>query len=561
MRAAAAVIVLLLLPGVLCGQVREVDRGLARVYFDQAQSVARAQSVTHAQSLLSTALEHWPEYADALYLRARLRRNDAASTREVIRDLEAAIAAGTFEEYPPEAAVAALAQIYIRTREFASALELISTARSFDPELSRSLQADLLYLEAYALEASGMNQRASDRVSVGMSRFPDDPRFLSLRITQDAVSDLRHRQLIERLVPGAPDEAYLDLLLAYARAAPTATERSWAIGRYLADGGSDPALLIPLATSGVEPQRFVSLLEEVLLASTPLDLGIASELAALLTDGDLLSAAPIEQALSRYTGSAIVDADRDGFAEQRFDARMGSVTRWQIDRDQDGDPEVDLEISDRRPQSVALGDRFDAATIYYESYPRVDRVVWEQEDRSETLFVIPARYQFRALEQLVDPASAAPELLRQWMIAEPIPTVAYERVSSVSYSALIEYAAGGYVRAWLDSGRVFRDLRDRDGDGYVEELRVYDSSGAYDAVRDVDADGYFEVYESRSASGAIARVIDENDDRVPELLERVDESELLEWDTNGDGAIDVREFRVLKQQILFDFPTLDEVQG
>lgn len=536
----------------------QVDREVARSHLEAALIAVELGLEARARDYLDAALSFWPDYGDALYLAGMMRTGDRGMTTACIDLLERATESDGFERYRPAEAAVALVGVLYRVREYDRAQSVADRVDLDDPLLSRATEAELLYLRARLAAARGSIAQAVVLAESGTERYPNDPRFLSIRLRSDSPADLRYRRALERLEPGDNRRAYLQLLLNYGLAAPTESEKAWAVSRYRSLDGGDPMLSLLAAQAGGATEEVVAPLRE----SEVMDLTVARKVEAFLrgdtrADTEATLAALHEYARS-FSGSAVVDDDRDGFWEHAFVVEDGRVVQWSVDPDQDGLFDYQVAVRDRIPVAVTLGGRLFGAHVRYERYPYVASAELEYHDGIERVYVIPSSVRFPIMDHLVDPTDERPELLKAWQLSQAAPVLPDELLMRSAYRSEGIHASGGAVDTYIVDEQPVRERRDLDGDGYFEEYAVFRDGFVVADVVDLDADGYFEVARQYSEYGVIFTAVDEDDDGTPELFIEDAGSELFEWDTNGDGTVDVREFRLWKERVIMDFPVLEE---
>ncbi len=563
MRVPLAVFLLIAGMGSAVADSADVDRSVARVYFTAAQDAHAEQLCEQARGFLEASLDHWPTYGDAQFELAKLLSTDRAQTRRSLALLEDAVDDGVFERRRPAEAAALLAGILERIGEYERALVVAQGADGSDPLLTDMVRADLLVRRARSHAALGQAEQALRLAQEGIRRFPWDPRFLSVRLAFDQPPDLSYRRALERFDPEQHRVWYLRLLLEYGLLAPTATERRWAAARYIDLGGTDPRVAEVLARAGEDTEAVLAAWDEVTrggrAGDNPLDLAAFRDLAAYLLDHENTSVrdavlAGLSARTSSYSGIAVVDGDRDGFWEERFAVSDGAVTRWWVDPDQDGLVDYEIGIADRVPVNAALGDEAFHTIVTYERYPFVALAELHYDHGTERVYVVPGRLRFEVMEQLVDPSSELPELLRAWELPRARPFLLDAQLREIAYRSEATGPGGAVIDSYLLDGEIVRERLDRDGDGYFEEYVVYRDGAVFADVLDPDADGYFEVARQYSRGGVVFTGVDDDDDGVPELRTWGAGPVLLEWDTNQDGRVDIREFRLWKDRVIRDFP-------
>jgi hypothetical protein len=439
-----------------------------------------------------------------------------------------------------------LAQLYVQTRQPVSALDALLQVDPDVPDFPDDLMADQQFLTVVALRDYGYSGDADEALLAARDRFPNDPRFFLIELTDEPIPSLRYREELERLIRNTSDhaDALLATVLRYAETAPTAAENAWAVDTYSAMGGDDPAIAIAAG-------RFSD--------ATPVDLflnlgGAARrDLLDRVTEsaGDELDM--LTTALTAFTGIATVDDDSDGYWEERLTVDNGMVHRWEVDRNQDGVSELVVEFGAESPERVETMTELGPATVVYDLYPYVESVERRYMDGRLRTIVRPRSLRYAILDGLPDDG---PRYDSAMSVRLPPPALDIDAIDRTAI-AVEELGPDGVVteRRYLQSGMVSRSVADTDGDGSWDRLTVMDEGEPSAALWDIDGDGYFEVAEGYVDGRLAMRAIDENDSGTPEIIEQYEE-DTREWDLNEDGTIDVREFDLWTRSVVGEFDFL-----
>jgi len=450
-----------------------------------------------AVDLVRRALELSPGFSDALFLRASIRLQDRAGTRQAIDDLRAAVASASWDAADPDEASLALGETLLRTRHAAEAVPLLEAAAERRPSDPRALAA-----LAAAYRAAGRADAARTAYERGRARFPAEPAFtLGLSGILEAAGRRDEAfALVDAAAADAPSE--VRLLVRRAELEGDPSRRIAAVERALAAGSRDPLAAVLGLESHPPAEAARRYLGLFLADGGPARVDLAERAARALA-ADPALARDLEQALRGATGSRVLDRDGDGWWEERWELVQGAVTRWIRDADQDGVSEYDATLDDGRPVSLS----YDAApqigfTIAYGVYPWIASVAETGPGGSRTW-------------TLANRALGAP------FLGQDIPRVpTADEVEQAAVRLEEEAAPGrGVRRVDLQDGLRRYLEEDADGDGAIDHRLWYANGSPVRGTRDLNGDGGFEGAETWSG-GKLAR---------------------LSVDTDGNGRFDYAE--------------------
>ena len=529
------------------GQRATMNRDIAAIHVASAADAIAAGDDERAEALLNRAVETDSSFSDPRYLLATIASETQVRTSEAIDLLRTALVLGAWSRYSFDEASVLLAELYVRTGQNFDALEVLSAVDTATPLFPESLLARVLLARIEALRGEERIDEADNELVRARDRFPDDPAFFLIELSDEPIPSLRYRDELNRLlrVSSEPGDALLAALLVYAETAPTQSESEWAADQYEELGGRYPA--IALARRRFVPTGSIDSFLALGGVSHP-------DLIARLGDLDPDEQEQIDAAVAAYSGVATVDADRDGWYEERMDVSSGVVMRWDVDRNEDGQNEASVSFGRTLPASVSVTTDSGDSLVRYDRYPYVQSVELPRLGGAERLILRPRATTFMVVNGI--PADG-PRYGAGMSISAPLPVfdlLAAERATTVTE----ELDADGLVRErrYLEEGVVVRVADDSDGDGRWDYLVVMDDGLPAAAVRDLDGDGYFEVSEGYERGRLVIRAIDENDNGTPEIVERRDESS-RNWDVNEDGEIDIREFTSWVDEVLGEFGFLE----
>lgn len=528
-----------------------IDTGIAALYVDAAATALSGDDRGRAAQLASLALEHNESSSDALLVRSLAYAGNQEMTQVALSSAKAAIAADTWQRFHPLEGSIALASLLIQIREYDSVQSVIDSLRESitSPDLADHWISTTRYLDARSLYSLGQVAAANEAIEAGLARYPNDSRLFHLEMLQEPFPSYRQRAELERLLreTGTADEYLMASILLYAESASSEAEQRWGMDLYLEQNGSDPA--IALVAAKLDGWDAGVTLFEALDGYQRVD--VMRDLLALMDDN-----ASIPLGATEFAGKSWVDSDRDGFAEQLFYTEGGFIVSWQVDENQDGVPEYDVQFGDGEPSSVVVRTNAVPVTIRYDVYPFARSVEITHPDGKEVLTVRPSSVIFRVAESI--PAEGA-KLVVPISLPARLPTLdldAYHRSShQIDWTGGVE---GGSDRRFYESGLLVRSMHDTDGDGAWDRLAVYTDELPLAVLRDIDGDGYFEVAETYESGRLAAVIVDDNDNGIPDLYERREESGTRDWDLNEDGSIDVREFGILVDEVRRSFPFAED---
>jgi tetratricopeptide (TPR) repeat protein len=555
---------------------------IAYAYLRQAQSLLSQGDASGALRLLQTSLEFRPDSSESAYLMARIYKRSQQTTYLAIRYLEMAIASSAWAGSDPKEARTELAELYVRTGQFARALAGLRAEG--DGTLQQGLggggSATVAGLWARSLVGLGRPTEAARLLAGALERFPGQAELyvLQARTLSSLGRGREARELLGngvKALPGAPE-----LLYELAAVEPQAERRLQLLQRYFAGGGSHPgAALLALRSHPPEPlsylERFLSLggngrilyldeLARFLYAQLPAEARSGTAPAAVEPQPgvEVQLWSRLERAIEGYSGTRILDEDRDGFYEEQYEYRDGQLQGWLQDGDQDGRPELTVRFQDGLPKSLQLVRAWETPGVatppqtvleidyLYSGYPYLESVTFlGPQDRRE-YDLVPYRLQ-EAL--FVSPSFAAPPgqqprplrlRPRSGLLTDEsaIRAVAYRMLQQPAQQGTA--GAGPSTRLYdLLDGQVVRLAEEPDPTGRYTHVVLYERSVPVQGRRDLDGDGRYEIREEY-ANGKLRRVeLDQDGDGVIEFLQTFEDGGTRKlWDYNDDGLFDSREY-------------------
>ncbi|MFW5742015.1 MAG: tetratricopeptide repeat protein [Spirochaetota bacterium] len=546
----AVVVCLLLVPPAASGT--EADRDIALLYVETAYDAYEEGRLDRARRLADVAREFAPESSDSLYLAALIAAENRRETRSAIELAGRAAERGAWRLFDQLHANVLRARLWNRVGEPEEADRILAETH-LSPAMPADLRASSHFERARALDAMGREAERDGIVELAADRFPDDPRFFWFALRSEALPSMEYRRRLERFLDIDTRSSYGpdvdDLLFEYGMRAPVAKEAAWAL-EMLEEREWGEARIAELWLE-VDPERA---LERFVELDGWSDYRTGRELLARL---DEEAAERLLDRAKSFSGVSTIDNDRDGMWNERITADAGVIERWERDADQDGVAELDLELSGGEPASVRLASPgLPAVELEYEQYPFVSSARMSTEVGSEVFVLRPRSVRF---ETVVDLPASGPLFASDMALADA--PRAIERSELVAASVRIDLQRDDetvFERVYREGGAAREILRDANGDGAWDHLILTDGGFATSGVRDLDNDGYFEVAEGYRNGRLVALAVDADGDGDPEVFEREVGVPVREWDLNGDGAIDVREFSWWTDSVIREFPVAEQ---
>jgi tetratricopeptide (TPR) repeat protein len=505
-------------------------KGQADVFCVHAAAYLSAGSLEGARAMTASALEIYPGYSEALFLRARIELASRAETRAAIRDLQAALAAGTWGATDPADAEQALAGVLLRTNAFAEARAMAERLERLRPDDPSNL---LLLIRA---EAGGGNQSdALKHLDDALVRFPlvDEFRLLSASLLERLGRRAAARETISTGLKVHPDG--LPLILAGARLEADARRKAAAIAQYLAKGGKDPfAAVIALEAATKTDDKGKNLELFLTLDGLAREDLISRVVAAV--KGSAGPSAALSKAMTGYGGVRDLDADEDGFWEERWTFSAGKATGWVREPAEDGVPRNSATFIDGTPVTFTYSTRQGTqVTLRFSRYPYIESAATAAQG---TLRLVPYTMQCAFLAGTKDAAEGAAPRIRA-----SIPTPTMEMLTSGA-DRQTEYTADGSTpkrSRELARGKVVSMEEDADGDGVIDHRVWYAEGEPVRGERSLAVNGVFPVKETWRGGVLAADAIDTDGNGLIDFRQTYGPQPSRSWDYNEDGTDDCRE--------------------
>jgi Flp pilus assembly protein TadD len=534
MKRSSAYIFLIASFALVAARAHPLDAGSqeqADAFLVQARAALSTGDLTRSGAMAASALDLAPSYSEALYMAARVEAEDRPSTRKSIEHLRSAMTSASWNGTDPGLAEQLLTILLIRTgqlTEARKAAEKLAALRPEDPQSSALL--------AQAFDKAGNLPAAQRTLTEALKRFPanDELRLSSARLLNQQGRSAEASAIVRTGLQLHPES--MSLLLASAGLDIDRTRMVSSVDTYLSKGGVDPLgpvlgmEAVPVGTRRKYLDQFISLggLSRQDLVGRAMDAAKGS--------GDLT--ARLRDALLGYSGNRDLDADSDGFWEDRWVFDTGRVVRWIREPAQDGVPQYEAVFADGRPVSLASRDPAGNLTrLTYSRYPFIEKAELPGEG---TLLIVP--YTMQCVFLRPDFAAGPPGMAPR--IAAKLTLPGADALRKGSYQ-LQEYAADGVTpvrRTDLAAGqRVFMEESSA-ADGVYDHRVWYTHGQPERGTRSLSHDGIFQVTETWKNGTLASEAVDTDGDGTPDYRETYGASPMKSWDFNEDGKDDSREY-------------------
>lgn len=508
-----------------------LESNIAYGYYQQAESLFLAGRFQSAARLLDISLEFYPSFSESAFLYAKLYLRQQETTSQAIDSLQGAISSNTWVDTDPLTPRIELARVYVRTTRFRQARQIIAGLE--ETVLGGRGNPDLSSLWAQTLIGTGELSRAEDFLRDAVRRFPQSSKLYTLlaQVLNRRGNRVEAKKLLERGIREMPRDA--ELLYQLAALETDSEIRAELVDRYLRVGGTDPgAALLAIVGGAGDSERFI---EDFFRLGGNGRVGYIE----MLQEYAGRTEAGVARMLGGYTGTRILDMNRDGYYEQLYRYEGGQLRSWTADQDQDGIPEATIRFDGDDPRTLLLssGENRPHMEYRYSDYPYLEEVAFVSGGTRREYRIIPY--------QLDRPAFVSPTR----------PVFPFELRSDVAateeYFQKNSYRMEEYSEDTMTPDRVYHYLNGRiariddnpDPLGNFTHTVHYAGSLPAEGYRDLDGDGVPEIREE-FAEGSLRRItLDKNGDGVNEF-EQVFESGSTQmyWDYNDDGLFDSREY-------------------
>jgi tetratricopeptide (TPR) repeat protein len=523
------------------------DPRVGEIYFGFADDLYRTGQYEDSLQLLDMALQFNAGSSDTLFLKSLILGQQKGNRLEARETARRALDFNTWKNFTADNGRLFLARLLRDTHRFEEALLLLETVENL-----KNADPDYFIIKTLCYRGIGDLPRAIKTVRSGMDMFPLDYRFpeqyfrIKNRIDPGDFSLLENRK--------AGDTSYLSALLVFAELSKVPEEKLSLAKEYFELRGSDPrasALIIENETEGKEKEiaRFISL-------------GGLSQIRTVRRIIDTLEGTgknDFEKILRTYSGNSIIDDDFDGLSEEVFIIRDGNVIEWRVDHNQDGRDEIIFGFSDKDVRTLSLFDGMASVTIDFSRYPMVEKISHLHGDVNREYHISPGRFNLSIFKKGPQ-SNTFPEFLKKmdYEIDKKSLFITLSDVKNVSNRIVEKGPSNSFYHIYrLSSGRVqsFEEIVQRDGKSGVLRRIYFQNDKARSGERDLDGDGIFEIVETYLNGVLQTLHVDSSFDGTPEYRESALENAFKEWDFDGDGKIDAREYKIGKNRVKREFST------
>jgi hypothetical protein len=256
--------------------------------------------------------------------------------------------------------------------------------------------------------------------------------------------------------------------------------------------------------------------------------------------GNAALSARLRDELARYSGTRDLDADSDGFWEERWEFDNGKIARWAREPAQDGVAQYAADFSDGRPVSFSSRDIAGNVTVLaYSRYPSLEKATFPGEG---TYLIVPYTLQFSFLRQ--DAANGSGGTAPRAAAKLTVPTA--ESLRRGSYQ-IEQYAPDGVTpvrRTDLSAGQSVFMEESSAGDGVFDHRVWYTRGQPQKGARSLSRDGVFQVTEVWKNGRLASEAVDTDGNGTPDYRETYGASPAKSWDFNEDGRDDSREYEM-----------------
>jgi tetratricopeptide (TPR) repeat protein len=520
---------------------------VARALLDEARQASGIGDWETAAACLETAVSQDPGDADLLYLSALAFVKLGRPYASALGDLDAALRTGRFDYYSRRDASVLKAELLTRERRWKEALDALG-------RVGAEAAADSAYGLVRARDLAGMGDESAfiAEIGDGLRRFPDESAYARLFLARAGkVPDSKQARAIGDTIIGRLRRyavADPELPVIAAPLLPDLSSRRDAVLAFRTAGGKSPASTLRALEYGIIDEAAAS--AEMLSSVYPVALDDLASLLALA--GSPAGRDAVGSALAAWSGRVLVDSDSDGVFDANFDISKGLVTAWSRDSGQEGIIDEVASFAEGLPKQFHLSGEVDV-DIRYSTYPAVESVAFREKGEvrkyafgPESLAFAPIAMRPFALSgksaiylpypqarlSLSERACAATALGVEASSGDTREVTVLEKGLPVSSTTYV----GGRVlsRRSYEKGRPVIEKVDADGDGRFETERGFaqDADGSWKIAwfrNDIDGDGVFEYSEQTV---------------FPYLKE---------WDYDGNGSVDARQFELADGSIREEF--------
>jgi tetratricopeptide (TPR) repeat protein len=527
------------------------DKDIALNYVAQADRLYAAGNSGEAEKLLLSSLEFWPGFSESCFLLYRINCSNQATTRKGFDYLLLAIKNGSWKYTEPSLAQRELGKIYLQTRRFAEAKTVLLK------DLNRRLEDPLVYY--YLIRSLGsLHESALFERTLGeaLDRFPQYSDFYitAARYYNGIGQNKKAVDFIDNGISEIPDDEYL--LLVKSTLSNNSEEKKTLLNRYFAKKGEKPEAYVEAIRAKLgTPSMYIGLFIEKggLHYADLLD-----ELNRLVSANDKKI---IATAMGKYNGDSIVDEDGDGLFEERYVYKNGKLQIFQLDRNQDGIPEIELLFESGKPEKLSFADsETHVVSCIYSAYPFLKSVSFFNSITEKKYILLPTAYSIRIVDfPAAKSGSGSNEPIRL-KINQTIKIPSEDRISAAAFR-VDEYTLPSFFpgkSSDLLSGKTILVKIDESGNHRYDHIINYANNLPVSGVRDLDSDGEFETTETYLNGHLTQLLSDKNNNGKPDFIELFSENgnpKEFRWDYTHDGIMDTIEYITGPHKVTYVFST------
>lgn len=493
------------------------DSDISYLYSQEAGNLYRSGSYAAARSCINRALEFRSDNSDALYLQGVMDYEIDGAAGKAAAGLGDALAAGTWDLYEASEARRAAFRLFMEDGKPLEALRVMTPTL-----LELTGNNELYYLYVSALEKTAQYQQALQTARYAAAEFEEDLRFKRAIIRLDGNA---RQEMVSALTRGAGEGYPLPVLAEAVFAMDEGPARRLVTEEYLERGGTELNVRIEAMRyrPEVSPEIMAGLVED----------GLFSESTSLFTLFEYLQTgeekARLREHFSKFSGTMITGGYNGLLVRSIY--RQGLPVEIST-----GPGEHDGGYRIRFEEGVPVSLGFTAGGSIYECkygpYPH-PAVVEAVDEGAKMLYIMDNGIHMNVLRQP----------LEEFPVYLPAEEDLFEKVKKLLLQAkrVVTMMDEDYLsdrRETADGGAVLRESMRN----VMDRMLILREGLAVAGTADLDQDGRYETLLEYT-DGEIFRVLYDGDDNGrPEYVYYPRDNAREEWDFDGDGRIDIREY-------------------
>lgn len=523
-------ILLLLFPSLVWAQNQQsLNKELSLKYLHMARSQSMAAANTEFSAYdtyVENSLVFWPHNPDALYLKAKILREQGEFDRSIgyLRQSLNGTALQTVEKDEILLMYLDLSISYNRVDE---ALLIFSSLPA-----DYQQKKDFLRLRCKALEIQGMKDLLLEQLERAVRLFPQDDYFNALLIRHSSA----HRRRVRNQILNDPDKnkygrlTYQELI----KFSVLKAHLRRLLPLYYDRWGED--LFYDVYSLKIHSEPPETQIRSILAESE----SIPEDLMQVLYEATSENRLSFSELFLEFDGAILRDPDGDGVFEVREEFESGEIRR--IAGNMNGDPldEMRINFENAVPVEAAVRNSLSQEiSIQYRKYPEIQSLRYPAgRETLLSLQMTPYSLRYRIDGILSTEAPAA----------FPLPTIETipELHRILPQAAIVEAKQSAHALARYDRDEKRIELLHGD----AAQMQADFSEGRVEErLKDPDKDGLFEIREFYQDGKLIKIHYDGNNNNIPEYIEEYGDTLLRTWDGNEDGIADYQ-----SREELDDFP-------